>query len=109
MEALKVAFAIYKTIQKEPKISPDSTTYANLAKVAAFLLPHGQERNDIAVKVMQMAKDAAVVSSEVVKFFQVAADSTHRHQELGELEDARGKVNYEDIPKAWRANLRRKE
>ena len=106
MEALKIAFAILKTIEQEPGMEPNANTYANLCRIAGFLLPHGKERNEIAAKVFEIAKNASQVSPDVIKFFRIAVDSKFRHQYLGPLEDERGYVHYDRAPKAWSRNVK---
>ena len=107
MEALKIAFAILKSIQMEPDIEPNHVTYGTVLKATVFLLPAGEERNRVALALFEKARTAGMIDMNMIKNMRMAVDS-HVMQELFAdiTTDRQGHINYNNIPPAWSRNVR---
>lgn len=104
MGALKIAFAILKTIEMDEKISPNQDTYTNIIKAAAYLLPDGEERNKVALAAFEKAKAGGMVSVDVVRVLRKALDNRSMREALGPLSSGNGYIDYKAIPSYWSKN-----
>jgi Ca2+-binding EF-hand superfamily protein len=105
-EALKIAFAILKSIEREPEMEPNEITYSTLLKATAFLLPAGDERNKVASALFEKARAAGMIDVPMIQNMRKAVDSNIMRNFLAEMTDPQGHINYEQIPQAWSRNLR---
>ena len=105
VEALKIAFAILKTVELDPNVRPNEDTYTNIIKAAGYLLPDGAERNKIALAAFEKAKASGKVSVDVVRNLRKAVDNQSMRGALGPLEADNGYIDYTKIPAAWSKNL----
>jgi hypothetical protein len=105
-EALKIAFAILKSIQMEPEMEPNQITYSTVLKATAFLLPAGDERNKVASALFEKARAAGMIDIVMIKNMRKAVDSNVMRELLAEMTDPKGHINDEQIPPAWSKNVR---
>lgn len=105
VEALKIAFAILKTVELDPNVRPNEDTYTNIIKAAAYLLPDGAERNKIALAAFDKAKASGKVSIDVVRNLRKAVDNQSMRDALRPLEADNGYIDYTKIPPAWSKNV----
>lgn len=105
-EALKIAFAILKSIQLEQDMEANHVTFATILKATAFLLPAGEERNKVASALFEKARAAGMVDVEMIKNMRKAVDNNVMQELLQNLQDKKGHVNYNNIPPAWSRNVR---
>ena len=102
-EALKIAFAILKTIEIDEFVRPNQVTYSTLLAAVAALLPAGDERNKVAKAVFEKSKNAGLVSPTTMKNFRKSVDASVM-QELGI--GGSGAQDYNNIPNSWSKNVR---
>jgi hypothetical protein len=105
MAALKIAFAILKTVEMDDVVSPNQDTYTNIIKAAAYLLPDGQERNKVAMAAFEKAKAGGMVSVDVVRVLRKALDNQMMREALAPLESGNGYIDYKAIPAYWSKNV----
>ena len=105
-EALKIAFAILKSMQLDPTVQPNHITFATVLKATAFLLPAGEERNQVASALFEKAKTAGMVDMNMVKNMRKAVDNNVMQDLFHELKDRTGHIDYNNIPPAWSRNIR---
>ena len=105
-EALKIAFAILKSIQMEPGMEPNHVTYTTVLKATAFLLPAGEERNKVASALLDKARAAGMVDLNMIKNMRKAVDNHIMQELMIELQDKKGHVDYNNIPPSWSRNVR---
>jgi hypothetical protein len=105
-EALKIAFAILKSMQKEPDMEPNQITYSTLLKATAFLLPAGDERNKVASVLFEKARAAGMIDVLMIQNMRKAVDSNVLRKVLAEMTNTHGHIHYEQIPPAWSRNVR---
>ena len=105
--ALKIAFALYKTMSVD-KITPDSDTYAKLLLCTSNLLPRGAERTQVAESVFLKAKNAGSVDKNVLFALQNAVECEYwqRFIVAENLLNERGRIDWNKIPHAWSKNAR---
>mmetsp|Transcript_32052 Transcript_32052/g.48743 ORF Transcript_32052/g.48743 Transcript_32052/m.48743 type:complete len:559 (+) Transcript_32052:161-1837(+) len=103
VEALKIAFAILKTVEMDENVKPIDHTYSNTIKTVAFLLPTGSERNKLALAVFEKAKKDGMVSGEVMKNMRKALDADAMHELLSE-----DFSDNQQVPHSWNKNVRRR-
>ena len=104
VEALKIAFAVNKAIKADSDVKANPTTFANLIKCTKYLIPQGDERNNVATAVFESARKAGLASDRVIREMLSAADRDAFEKVAGELLDMHGHVSYADIPPAWKKN-----
>ena len=108
--ALKIAFAILKTMELS-SIEPNHTTFAALLQVVSVALPLGtEERNTIAQVLFGRAIRAGQVDARVIQVLRTSCDSvvfqslmsnaTNIHQS-----DVLTSTEYTKIPLEWRRNV----
>jgi hypothetical protein len=105
-EALKIAFAILKSIQMEPDIEPNQVTFATILKATAFLLPAGEERNKVASALFEKAKAAGMVDMNMIKNMRKAVDNNVMQDLFHDLKARTGHIDYSNVPPAWSRNIR---
>mmetsp|Transcript_30906 Transcript_30906/g.40459 ORF Transcript_30906/g.40459 Transcript_30906/m.40459 type:complete len:298 (+) Transcript_30906:3-896(+) len=106
MEALKIAFAILKSVELEKNMRTTGVMYATLMRAVASLMPPGNERSDISKAVFDKAVAAGMVDYGLLKFMRQAMDNERLHEVLDVLEDGRGNIDFNRMPSAWRKNLK---
>mmetsp|Transcript_20548 Transcript_20548/g.29012 ORF Transcript_20548/g.29012 Transcript_20548/m.29012 type:complete len:640 (+) Transcript_20548:192-2111(+) len=106
MEALKIAFAILKSVEVEKNMRPTGIMYATLMRAVSSLMPPGKERSDISKAVFDKAVAAGMVDYGLLKFMRQAMDNEKFHELLHNLEDGRGNIDFNRMPSAWRKNLK---
>lgn len=104
-EALKIAFAILKSIQMEPDMEPNHVTYGTVLKATAFLLPAGEERNKVASALFEKARAAGMIDVNMIKNMRKAVDSNLMRELFVDMADQKGHINYNNIPPAWSSNV----
>ena len=104
VEALKIAFAVNKAIKADSDVKANPTTFANLIKCTKYLIPRGDERNNVATAVFESARKAGLASDRVIREMLSAADRDSFEKVAGELLDTQGHVSYAAIPPAWKKN-----
>ncbi len=104
VEALKIAFAVNKAIKADSDVKANPTTFANLIKCTKYLIPQGDERNNVATAVFESARKAGLVNGRVIREMLSTADRDIFDKVAGELVDMYGNVSYADIPPAWKKN-----
>ena len=102
--ALKIAFAMNKALLLDGLV-PDAMTFDRLMQATAYLMPNGNERNGVACALLDKAKNAGCVSFDVVKNFRKAVDNNVVHEQLKEMEDKHGQIDYNNVPRTWAKNL----
>jgi Ca2+-binding EF-hand superfamily protein len=105
VEALKIAFAILKTMEIDPNVQPNDVTYNNILKAVGFLLPDSEERNQIARAAFDKAKANGMISVDVIRSVRKAMDNKTMRETLHPLEMDSGTVEYSKIPNAWHKNV----
>ena len=91
---------------------PDHLTYSTLLRATAFLLPAGDERNQVARALFKKARTAGMVTTDLVKTMRKAVDNQFMedlfggHDKHHYLRDRRGQLDYSNIPPAWSRNVR---
>ena len=104
-EALKIAFAILKTIEIDEVVRPNQITYSTLLAAVTNLLPSGTERNQVAKAVFEKAKNAGLVTPLTMRNLRKAVDGSVMH-ELGIGNERIGGQDYNNIPSSWSKNVR---
>jgi hypothetical protein len=112
--ALKIAFAIFKTMEITNNIVPNHVTYGTLLKAISALVPLGDEtRNTLSKAVFDKATKAAQVDRNVIQQLQKSCDTAVLQSLL--LSDPNnsmrqtsnnGNIDYEKIPIQWSKNVR---
>ena len=102
--ALKIAFAILQSLQKDG-IKATNLTYVKLLQCVTQLLPLGAERNTVAKATFEKARSSGVADDTVVRAFKRAADVSVLVQTVGEICDHSGYVDYTRIPNSWKKNV----
>lgn len=102
-EALKIAFAILKTIEMDDVANPSATTYKNILSTVS-LLPPGRERNKIASSVFAKSKAAGLADFDTVRTLRRTVDSDTMRDCLEGKLDSNGVFHYEELPAAWSKN-----
>merc|ERR1712176_1101120 len=92
-ESVKIAFAILKTIEMDKDIEPNSATYATLIRALNFLMPSGNERNQVAKAIFEKAKKAGLVELTMLKNLRLVLDSESMRTALEGRLDHNGKFN----------------
>lgn len=87
-------------------MEPNQITYATLMWAASKLMSQSKERNEIIVKVLDKAKAAGMVGSDVLRNFRKTVYSKVARKELDAMHDAKGFIDFKKVPKQWRRNLR---
>lgn len=106
-EALKIAFAILKTIQADPYLEANVVTYSTLLRACSFLLPAGEERNKIGTAVFEKAKKAGMVDFRVLLQLKKVVDGAVLQVLLEGLpQDSRGTFDFNNVPPGWNRNVR---
>ena len=103
-EAVKIAFAILKTIEMDEDIEPNAMTYATLIRALNFLMPSGDERNKVARAVFEKAKKAGLVDLITLKNLRRVLDSVTMRDALEGKLDRNGDFNYSNLPSSWKKN-----
>jgi len=111
LAALKIAFAVHKAIQQDPHCggSGNSATFAMLLRAVGYLMPPGDERNQLGSAVFEKACRAGQVDVSVLTAMQRACDATRFAELLLNGETSRdpfsGYFDYDTIPTKWRRNV----
>ena len=105
VEALKIAFAILKTMEIDPNVQPNEVTYNNILKAVGYLLPDSEERNEIARAAFDKAKSNGMISVDVIRSVRKAMDNKTMRETLQPLEIDSGTIEYSKIPTAWCKNV----
>jgi pentatricopeptide repeat protein len=103
-ESLKIAFAILKTIEMDDELNADGVTYSTLIRSLGFLMPTGDERNNVAKAVFEKAKNAGLVELTTLKNLSLAVDAKTLKIAMDGNVDQNGNADYTNIPYAWRKN-----
>jgi hypothetical protein len=103
-ESVKIAFAILKTIEMDDEIDPNSATFATLIRALNFLMPSGDERNNVAKAVFEKAKKAGLVDVVTLKNLKLVLDAGSMRAALEGKLDQNGEFNYSNLPNAWKKN-----
>jgi hypothetical protein len=106
-KALDTAIFTLEELQGSPYASPNHVTYAMFLKACANLIPADDERRRLVVEPVfrQCCKDGQV-GKIVLKQLRLAAPDDLYQKLLGRLIQPGSYVRLEDIPLAWRRNLR---
>jgi hypothetical protein len=104
-EAMKIAFAILKTIEMDDASNPNETTYSTLIRGLSFLMPSGKERDNLASMVFEKAKKAGLVDFACVKNLHRTIDREALRIQLDGRLDRNGTFKYQDLPPAWSRNV----
>jgi Pentatricopeptide repeat domain len=109
--ALKIAFAILKTMEMSPtEASPIHTTFASLLEVVNIGLPMGaEERSTIAKLLFEKAMRGGQVNARVIQNLQASCDASVFQSLLSNttmFSQNNGSMDYDKIPKEWKRNVR---
>jgi hypothetical protein len=107
--ALKIAFAIFKTMEVSSSVFPNHVTYATLFKAISSLLPSDtDERNTISKMVFEKAVKAAQVDQFVIKNLQKSCDASTLQSLLSDtiMNKSNGHIDYDKIPVLWSSKVR---
>mmetsp|Transcript_25755 Transcript_25755/g.61012 ORF Transcript_25755/g.61012 Transcript_25755/m.61012 type:complete len:616 (-) Transcript_25755:152-1999(-) len=102
-EALKIAFAILKTMEMDSNTSPTNVTFRNLLSTIS-LLPQGAERNKLASSVFKKAKAAGLADFDVIRKLRTTVDTDTMRDCLEGKLDPSGHFNFDDLPRSWSKN-----
>lgn len=106
-DALKIAFAIFKAIQQDPQIEPNTTTFSTLLRASSFLLQPGEQRNVVAKSVFEKAQKAGMVDFRVLLQLKKTASAALLQELLEGVEkDRQGNFDFNNIPPGWSRNVR---
>jgi hypothetical protein len=105
-EALKIAFAIFKSAQADDSVQVNQVTFSTVLKAVSFLLPSGEERNQVASALFERAKKAGVIEFATVKNLRKCVDHTVMLQLMDGNADKNGNFVYGDLPVAWTRNVK---
>ena len=111
LAALKIAFAVHKAIQQDTHCggSGNTATFAMLLRAVGYLMPPGDERNQVGSAVFEKACRAGQVDVSVLTAMQRACDATRFAELLLSGETSRdpfsGYFDYDTIPTKWRRNV----
>jgi pentatricopeptide repeat protein len=103
-EAMKIAFAILKTVEMDDSCSPDNNTYSTLLRAVTFLMPSGEARNKVCLSVFEKAKKQGLVDFTAVKHLRRGVDAPTMIQALEGKADRNGSFVYPDLPPSWSRN-----
>jgi len=103
--ALKIAFAIFKSIERD-NMQPNHVVYATLLKATGALMSHGDERNSISRAVFGKAVASGQADVSVVKALQKSSDSSVQHELLEPITGLHGEILYNKVPEAWTKNVK---
>eukprot|EP00980_Cylindrotheca_fusiformis_P008779 scaffold1869_cov122-Cylindrotheca_fusiformis.AAC.41 len=106
MEALKIAFAIFKSAEADATVEVNEVTYSTVLKAVGFLLPLGAERNKVASVIFEKAKKAGAVEFATVKNLRKCVDHEIMLQLMEGVADKNGNFDYGDIPASWNRNVK---
>ena len=106
-EALKIAFAIFKSAQADAAIRVNGTTFSTVLKAVGYLLPAGNERNQVASAIFEKAKNAGMVEVNGVKTLRKCVDHVVMVKLMeGTAVDQYGNFDYYNMPAAWTKNTK---
>ncbi|KAL3915070.1 MAG: hypothetical protein SGILL_005818, partial [Bacillariaceae sp.] len=103
-EALKIAFAVLKTIEMDDGCSPDAGTYSTLIRALSFLMPSGEARNAVTQPVFEKAKKAGLVDFTTVMNLRRCVDAETFGKALEGKIDRNGSFDFPELPLAWSRN-----
>jgi hypothetical protein len=103
-EALKIAFAIFKSAKADDYARLNQVTYSTVLKAVGFLLPAGGERNKIASAVFEKAKKAGLVEFGALKNLRKSVDHDVMVGLMEGNTDKNGNFDYNDLPASWSKN-----
>lgn len=103
-EAIKIAFAILKTVEMDGFCSPDNNTYSTLLRAVNFLMPSGEARNKVCLSVFEKAKKQGLVDFTAVRNLRRAVDIATMIKALEGKADRNGSFVYPDLPPSWSRN-----
>ena len=106
--ALKIAFAILKTInQRDSGLTATAVTYATVLRACGFLLQPGEQRNQVATAVFEKAKKAGMADFRVLLQLRKTVDAVVLAQLLEGLpQDHHGMFDFNGAPPSWSRNVR---
>ncbi|KAL3914087.1 MAG: hypothetical protein SGILL_006240 [Bacillariaceae sp.] len=103
-EALKIAFAVLKTVEMDDGCSPDSGTYSTLIRALSFLMPSGDARNTVTQPVFEKAKKAGLIDFTTVMNLRRCVDAETFASALEGKVDRNGSFDFSNLPLAWSRN-----
>ena len=103
LEALKIAFAMYKTAKKDSMLS--DKLFSSLLRCVGYLLPPGEEQTRIARELFSQATLSGLVNKGVIHSYQKACDSSVFHTSVAPLMDGHGHLHFDRIPESWLRSL----
>jgi len=104
--ALKIAFAIFQTIQQQqPKMTANHVTFGTLLNAVSCLMPPSEDRNKVAEAVFTKAKAAGQVDSTVLKNLKRACDAQVFQDLLQELHNGKFVDVNLPLPVHWCRNV----
>jgi hypothetical protein len=104
-EAMKIAFAVLKTIETDKACNPNAATYSTLIRALSFLMPPGKDRDQLASMVFEKAKNAGLVDFACVKNLHRSVDRETLREQLDGNVDHNGVFKYEELPQAWSTHV----
>jgi hypothetical protein len=105
-EAIKIAFAVLKASEGDSTAKPNHNTYAYLLNAVAFLLPAGNERNQVASAVFEKARKGGLVQFDTVKNLRKSVDAQVMNKLMEGVVDKNGNFDYAQLPAAWSKNVK---
>jgi hypothetical protein len=103
-ESMKIAFAIFKTVEIDEFCSPDNDTYSTLLRAVNFLMPGGDSRNEICLTIFEKAKRRGLVDFTAVRNLRRAVDIPTMIKALEGKADRNGSFVFPDLPPSWSRN-----
>jgi hypothetical protein len=102
--ALKIAFAVLKTIELQDGMTPNHVTFGTLLHAVAYLMPPSDERNAVAKAVFDKATTGGQVEEVMLRNLQKACDA-QVYQRLVNPDNGRS-VDFNRLPPSWSRNVR---
>ncbi|GAX17441.1 hypothetical protein FisN_5Hh089 [Fistulifera solaris] len=105
--ALKIAFALLKSLEQHKVLKPNNITYNTLLRAISCLLPMGsQERDQVSKALFEKAKAAGQVDTNTLKNLQRAASVASYADVVAEMEGGTHFSADSPIPASWSRNVR---
>lgn len=105
-EALKIAFAILKSVEADDSVQVNELTYSMVLHAVNKLLPTGPESSQVASAVFGKAKKTGHVDQAVVRNMRLCAEPRQLQEIFEGHMNSSGQYNIDTFPKSWTKNIR---
>lgn len=103
-EALEIAVATFSNMRNSD-VLPDTVTYGNMLKCIANLMPQGDVRSRMALKIFDACREEGLVGTLVWNEIRRAVPS-HQLEKEYRLKGRCGDMQLKDLPKSWKQRNR---